>query len=60
MIKKTVLPSIIGAFPPASFYDFSDALAYAQQNQQCGAVLCPPDSFEKHYNDPARRRVKGF
>ena len=51
MKPQTILPAKAGAFPAASFLDFSDALRYAREMGNlnvCGVIVCPSDSYHLH------------
>lgn len=53
MNPQTVYPVRAGGFPPASFYDFKDALAYCREMQKSynvGIGVCPAYSFLLHYS----------
>lgn len=55
----TVYPSRAGGFPPASFRNLADAMAYIREMQDagapCGLCICPAASYQMHYKDTERR-----
>jgi len=58
-MPTTVYPSRHGGFPPASFRNFVDALAYVRQMSDlrlnCGICTCPAESYAMHYKDTCNR-----
>lgn len=58
-MKQTVLATKAGSFPPASFWNFGDAMAYSRECQKnpgtFGIIFCPVNSFETHYKGTVGR-----